>query len=67
MDRARQIAKYAQERCCVCGKWGASVPPCEPVNMLRAMAKARGLTLKLPDDSAIHDKCLRKLKQIVKI
>jgi len=60
-----RTAKYAKERCCVCAKYGASAPFGEPLRALQLMAKSRALTLKLPDDNAIHEKCLRKLKLMI--
>lgn len=63
--RARQIKKYAGERCCVCAKYGAKQPFGEPVRSLVFFAENHELTLRLPDCPAIHDKCLAKLKALV--
>ena len=62
--RLRQIAKYAGERCAVCGKYGAQ-EVFEPIRSLTIFAKSRGLTLALPDSKATHPKCLVKLKAMV--
>lgn len=63
--RARQINKYAGERCCVCAKYGAGRPFGDPVRSLALLAESHELTLKLPNSEAIHDKCLAKLKALV--
>jgi len=56
--------KYAGERCCVCGKYGAVAPFGEPLHSIKLSAKGYMLTLRLPESDAIHDKCLRKLKTL---
>jgi hypothetical protein len=62
---ARRIEKYAKEKCCVCGKYGAEVPFDGTLPALLALARENALTLKLPQSGAIHDKCLRKFKAFV--
>lgn len=61
---ARRIEKYKKKQCCVCGKWGADEPFGEPLDNLKHRA-GNAFTLKLPASPAVHEKCLRKLKQMV--
>ena len=64
--RAAQINEHAGSRCAVCGKYGAGEWLGEPVSGLLASAQHLGLTVKLPGTNAVHEKCLRKLKELVK-
>lgn len=65
MKESARIAKYAGERCCVCGKYGAQEPFGEPVQALKLFARENRYTLRLPESNAIHDKCLGKLKGLL--
>jgi hypothetical protein len=57
--------KYAGERCCVCGKYGAHPPFGAPLNAMKLFAKEKGLTLRLPESDAVHEKCFQKLKRLL--
>lgn len=65
MKDADRIKKYAGERCCVCGKYGAQEPFGEPVDALKRYALANRYTLRMPEQKAIHPKCLTKLKTLI--
>lgn len=65
MKDAARIEKYAGERCCVCGKYGAQEPFGEPLRSLKLFAKQNRFTLRMPEQNAIHPKCLTKLKALL--
>lgn len=65
MKDSDRIAKYAGERCCVCGKYGAHEPFGEPLTALKDYARANRFTLRMPEQNAIHPKCLTKLKTLI--
>lgn len=65
MKDADRIKKYAGERCCVCAKYGAQEPFGEPVQALKDFAKQSRFTLRMPEQNAIHPKCLGKLKTLL--
>jgi len=63
--RIRRIKKYAGEKCLVCGKYGAH-QIFEAIENLVAFARSRTWTLEEPDSRAIHEKCLTKLRELVR-
>lgn len=64
-QRQRQIAKYRGLKCLVCGKWGATAAADAGQLAMRDEAKSRGLTLRDSQAPGIHDKCARRLRDML--